>query len=85
MELEDLNEPERNLCEVFLHHENIALVSNSVFMETCMYNQDAKCQLRTVDEPLISTYIALGLQKSNIHSKQILNSHEHAFLPRFSI
>ena len=51
------------MCEALLHQENYALGVNSLSIETCL-NADARCQLRTVGETLITTSIALGLQKS---------------------
>ena len=58
-------EKDEDLCEGLLRHENYALVVTSVAIETCLNNEHARCQLRTVGEPVISTFVALGLQKSN--------------------
>ena len=60
-----MKEKDEDLCEALLHYENYALVVTSVAIETCLNNEDTRCQLRTVGEPLISSFIALGLQKSN--------------------
>lgn len=86
-----MKEKDEDLCEGLLHHENYALVVTSVAIETCLNNEDARCQLRTVGEPLISTFVALGLQKSNKsshsmeHEIKFLNLKNNAFLHRFSI
>ena len=72
-----MKEKDEDLCEALLLHENYALAVNALFIETCL-NADARCKLRTLGEPLISTYIALGLQKSNKfslkHRRQFLKS-----------
>ena len=58
-----MKEKDEDLCEALLHRQNYALAVHSIFIETCL-NADARCQLRTVGETLITTSIALGLQKS---------------------
>ena len=65
-----MKEKDEDLCEGLLHQENYALVLTSLGIETCLNNEYARCQLRTVGEPLISSFIALGLQKSNRYSKE---------------
>ena len=59
-----MKEKDEDWCEALLHHENYALVVDSIAIESCL-NAEAKCQLRTVGDTLFTNYIALGLQKSN--------------------
>ena len=61
-----MKEKDEDFCEGLLHQENYALVATSLGIETCLNNEYARCQLQSVGEPLISTFVALGLQKSNI-------------------
>ena len=83
-----MKEKDEDLCEALLHRHNYALAVHSIFIETCL-NADARCQLRTVGEPLITTSIALGLQKSKQiffgTNRQILKYNEYSSNSRFPI
>ena len=58
-----MKETDEDLCAALETRENYAIVVSELSVETCS-NEDARCQLRVVGESLISSHLALGLQKS---------------------